>query len=135
METKYVIVKTSFESKDEACSMLKSLLKKNLIASGQMKEQRSIYKWNGEICDEKEIELLCFTRGKLYNRVKEYISANHSYECPEILCLPITDASDSFGEWIDELTLSPKTGDGNHISGKGERFSNDDFLGLRWYSV
>lgn len=100
----YVIVKTSFESEEEAYNMIKMLLERELIVSGQIKEHRAVYKWDGGISDEKEIELLCFTRGILYNKVEEYILEHHSYDCPEILCIPIINTSVAFGKWINEGT-------------------------------
>lgn len=100
----FIIIKTSFESEEEAYNMIKMLLERDLIVSGQIKEHRAIYKWDGEISDEREIELLCFTRGLLYNDVEEYILEHHSYDCPEILCIPIINTSVSFGKWIREST-------------------------------
>lgn len=100
----YVIIKTSFESEEEAYNMVKMLLERNLIVSGQIKEHRAIYKWAGAINDEKEIELLCFTRGILYNDVEKFIVSHHSYDCPEILCIPIINTTTPFGKWIDEGT-------------------------------
>ncbi len=100
----YVMIKTSFESEEEAYNMVKMLLSNGLIVSGQIKEHRAVYKWEGEICDENEFELLCFTRGLLYERVERYLLEHHSYDCPEILCFPIINTSVSFGQWILEGT-------------------------------
>lgn len=100
----YVMVKTTFESEEEAYNMIKMLLERNLIASGQIKEHRAVYMWENEICDEREIELHCFTKGEYYSKVEQYILDNHSYECPEILCIPIINTSTSFGKWINDET-------------------------------
>ena len=100
----YVMVKTSFESEEEAYNMIKMLLERNLIVSGQIKEHRAIYTWEHEICDEREIELHCFTRGEYYSDVEQYILEHHSYDCPEILCIPIINTSTSFGKWINAET-------------------------------
>lgn len=100
----YVMVKTSFESEEEAYNMVKMLLENGFIVSGQIKEHRAVYKWEGDICDENEFELLCFTRGALYEKVEKYLLEHHSYDCPEILCFPIINTSVSFGQWILEGT-------------------------------
>ncbi len=100
----HIIVKTSFESEEEAYNMIKMLLERRLIVSGQIKEHQAVYTWDGAISNEREYELLCFTRGSLYGLVEHFIVAHHSYECPEILCLPIIDVYKDFGEWINQGT-------------------------------
>ena len=43
VENKFCLIKTTFESEEEAVNMAKMLLNKNLIVSGQIKEMRSLY--------------------------------------------------------------------------------------------
>lgn len=61
---------------------------------------RSIYLWDGKLCNESEELLVIKSTGdawiKLRNRVKEL----HSYDVPEIISLPIKDGHQPYLDWI-----------------------------------
>lgn len=65
---------------------------------------KSIYLWEQKLSDEKEIELTCFTESGLYKEVEKFICQHHSYEVCELICLPIINISQEFGDWISEYT-------------------------------
>ena len=117
VENKFCLIKTTFESEEEAIKMAKMLLDKKLIVSGQIKEMRSLYVWNDELCDEKEFELTCFTESRLYKEVEEFINSHHSYELCQIICIPITNISKGFGNWIS-LYTGKEDGDGSKSEDK-----------------
>lgn len=117
MENKFCLIKTTFESEEETVNMAKMLLNRKLIVSGQIKEMRSLYVWNNELCDEKEFELTCFTESKLYKEVEEFINSHHSYELCQIICIPLGRISDRFGNWIVSYTGK---GSGNDSKSKDE---------------
>lgn len=96
----YVIVVTTFESEDEAKNMTSMLLDKKLIVAGQIRNVRSIYSWNNEICDEEEFELSCITEGRLYPDVEAFIVANHSYDLCQIYCTPMINTTNEWAQWI-----------------------------------
>lgn len=104
VENKFCLIKTTFESEEEAVKIAKMLLDKKLIVSGQIKEMRSLYVWKDELCDEKEFELTCFTESRLYKEVEEFINRHHSYELCQIICIPIANISKGFGNWISSYT-------------------------------
>ena len=117
VENKFCLIKTTFESEEEAIKMAKMLLDKKLIVSGQIKEMRSLYVWKDELCDEKEFELTCFTESRLYKEVEEFINRHHSYELCQIICIPITNISKGFGNWISSYT-GKEDGDGSKSEDK-----------------
>ena len=100
----FCLIKTAFESEEEAIKMAKMLLDNRLIVSGQIRKMRSLYMWEDELCNEGEIELTCFTESGLYTAVEKFINEHHSYELCELICLPIINISDGFGKWISEYT-------------------------------
>jgi periplasmic divalent cation tolerance protein len=65
---------------------------------------RSIYTWKGKINDETELIVIMKTRASLFERIKDEIKANHPYECPEILALPILTGNQPYLDWIAENT-------------------------------
>lgn len=117
VENKFCLIKTTFESEEEAVKIAKMLLDKKLIVSGQIKEMRSLYVWKDELCDEKEFELTCFTESRLYKEVEEFINRHHSYELCQIICIPITNISKGFGNWISSYT-GKEDGDGSKSEDK-----------------
>ena len=117
VENKFCLIKTTFEFEEEAVKIAKMLLSKKLIVSSQIKEMRSLYMWKDELCDEKELELTCFTESRLYKKVEEFINSHHSYELCQIICIPITNISKGFGNWISSYT-GKEDGDGSKSEDK-----------------
>jgi periplasmic divalent cation tolerance protein len=64
----------------------------------------SIYTWKGEIYEEGEVLMLVKTRAALFDALATAIQAEHPYEVPEIIAVPITDGSADYLNWIDEVT-------------------------------
>ncbi|MGH9550003.1 MAG: divalent-cation tolerance protein CutA, partial [Terriglobales bacterium] len=48
----------------------------------------SIYRWKGELCNETESLLVIKSKRHLWERLEQAIKEVHSYEVPEIICLP-----------------------------------------------
>lgn len=100
-EKRFCLVKTAFESKEEALKIASMLLDKKMIVSGQVKEMDSVYMWEESICNEREYELTCFTESTLYPEIEKFINEHHSYELCELICIPIVNISHEFGDWIN----------------------------------
>jgi periplasmic divalent cation tolerance protein len=99
--TDYTIITTTYPDKDSVKTAAKILIEKKLAACVQLLPINSIYSWQGKICEESEVMLLIKTRTALFNEVAEAIKANHSYEVPEIVQIPIIGGSDEYLRWID----------------------------------
>ncbi len=88
-------------SMEEAQKIAAVLVKERLAACANIIENiRSIYVWKNEFHNEKEALLLAKT---IKNRVPELIKRVreiHSYECPCIVSLPITDGFPPFLDWV-----------------------------------
>ncbi len=103
----FILVKTTFESRNEAEDMVKMLLDRKLIVSGQISKLHSIYMWDDEVNSEDEVELSCITASAIYAEVEEFIKRNHSYELCEIICVPIVKTTPEFGDWILSYVKKP----------------------------
>lgn len=62
----------------------------------------STYRWKGELDHSEEHLLLIKTTADRFEDVKRYIEANHPYELPEIIALPIVAGSAEYLKWITE---------------------------------
>lgn len=65
---------------------------------------RSIYRWQGAICDECETALVLKTTDGCREPLAERIRELHSYEVPCIVCLPIAGGNPGFLDWIHAET-------------------------------
>jgi periplasmic divalent cation tolerance protein len=64
----------------------------------------SMYWWEGEIQDDKEVILIAKTKESLVPELVEKVRSMHSYSCPCIVSLPILDGNRAFLDWIVEET-------------------------------
>ena len=101
-EHPFCLVTTVFESKEEAKNIARHLLSKKLIVSGQINTIQSLYFWDDKICSKPEYKLTCFIHSALYKAIQKFVITNHFYEVCEIICTPILNTSDMFGNWIQE---------------------------------
>ena len=67
---------------------------------------RSIYRWQGKVCEDAEVLCLCKTRPALFERVRQRVLELHPYEVPEILAFTVDDGSPAYLDWLRESTLS-----------------------------
>ncbi|MES2678068.1 MAG: divalent-cation tolerance protein CutA [Pseudomonadota bacterium] len=97
----YCLIKTTFKSKVAAKNIAKFLLKNKLIACAQISTIESLYLWQEKLVDEKEFLLTLKTRINLYKKVEKIIIAKHSYQVPQIIMLPIKNASQPYLDWLE----------------------------------
>ena len=62
----------------------------------------SMYRWEGEIQNDKEVVLIAKTVESLVPELIDKVKSMHSYDCPCIVSLPILDGNKAFLEWIAE---------------------------------
>lgn len=66
---------------------------------------KSIYSWNGKIEQNEEVLMMIKTRSSLVEKLTESVKANHPYECPEVISVPISSGFGPYLKWISESTL------------------------------
>ena len=104
---KAVVVLTTTSSNDEAKNIAKRLVNERIVACANVIPGiESIYRWEGKVCDEKEWLLLIKTTEEQLPVLKSLLQEIHSYECPELIVLPIVDGLPAYLEWLAESTSS-----------------------------
>ncbi len=98
------VVITTCASNDEATSIAKVLLDAQLAACIQVMDITSHYNWKGKQTSGPETLLLVKTRMALYPQVQAPILSAHSYEVPEVICLPVRAGSPGYLRWIADVT-------------------------------
>lgn len=61
---------------------------------------RSIYRWEGKIEDAEEVPLLVKTTAARYPELEAAIRAQHPYELPEIVAVPIGRGLPAYLAWV-----------------------------------
>ena len=99
----FVQISTTTDKREEAEKISRLLVEQRLAACVQIVGPvHSTYWWKDQVEQAEEWQLLIKTKETMFERVKELIRTNHSYDVPEILLVPITDGSEDYLEWLDE---------------------------------
>ncbi len=102
-----IVIYSTVPTKKIAKDITRVLMKHKLAACVSMIDNvRSVFSWDGEVCEEKEILLMIKTRRSNYGKVKLVIEDLHSYTVPEIIALPIVDCSEDYLKWLVKETES-----------------------------
>ena len=89
--------------KAEARQIGMALVESKLVACVNIIDHmNSIYCWEGKIQEDQEAILIAKTTANNVPALKEKVKEMHSYECPCIVCLPVTDGYDPYLEWVRE---------------------------------
>jgi periplasmic divalent cation tolerance protein len=110
MDTNNILVLTTVADEEQAGDMARSIVDAGLAACVQIQPIRSVYRWKGETCDEAEWRLMIKTISAHYAKLEQHIKANHAYETPEIVQVPITGGSREYLAWMDECTRGETAG-------------------------
>ncbi len=101
----YIIIYITTSSVNEAEKIGSTLVKEKLVAcSNIISPIRSIYNWQGKICDDKEALMVLKTKKKLFNQIVKKVEKLHSYDVPEIIAIPIVEGSSKYLAWLNEET-------------------------------
>lgn len=99
-----IILSTAGES--EAPVIAKALVEEHLAACVNITGVTSVYRWKGDLCQDREQLLIIKTIRERVDAVISRIVALHSYELPEMIVLPITGGYLPYLEWLeDEIQL------------------------------
>ncbi len=103
----YIQVQITFPTEGSAAAMAELLLERRLVACVQILGPiRSVYVWKGVREESVEILLLAKTKASLFDALAETVRADHPYECPQIVAVPIVNGTPDYLRWVDENTVS-----------------------------
>lgn len=100
-----ILVLTSLPDLDAARRLARELVEARLAACVQIGAPvESLYHWRGRLETASEIPLSAKTTAAAWPRVEAAIRKGHPYELPEIVAVPLTDASPDYLAWIESET-------------------------------
>jgi periplasmic divalent cation tolerance protein len=85
---------------DHSAEIARELLERRLVACVNISPVRSLYRWEGHICDEGEDLLIMKTRDSLLGDLTAVIRMIHPYEIPEIIAIPVIHGSEPYRDWV-----------------------------------
>ena len=98
-------VMTTVGARTAADALARSVVEERLAACAQVTGPiESTYWWQGAIETAEEWQVIFKTTTSRYPALAEHIRSNHSYDVPEILCLPVVDGNPAYLRWIAEQT-------------------------------
>lgn len=104
------LILTSVGTQQQAVEISEELVERRLATCVNIIPcLRSIYRWKGKICEDSEYLLLIKSPKRLFEAVVEDIRNLHSYELPEILCLPVEQTEAAFHHWVLTMVRQPST--------------------------
>ena len=97
---------------DWLAAFTRRLVEDRLAACGhQIAAIRSVYRWEGAIHDEAEARVALHTRTSLVPDIVDRSNAEHPYDVPCVIALPVVAANPAYAEWVWEQT----SGDGLEV--------------------
>lgn len=97
--TKLIVIKTTTNEYENAKKLCTILIEAGYVACCHISKIESIYKWNGDICNNEEYEALFITKDILYKDVEDIILKNHTYEMPQIISHDINSGYNNYLSW------------------------------------
>jgi periplasmic divalent cation tolerance protein len=108
-EVEYCVVFITVDSEEQGRTIADRLLEQKLCACVNVVPGiDSRFWWKGQLDRASESLLLVKTKRGVLAELARVVRANHGYEVPEIIALPIVWGSPSYLEWIErEVTAVP----------------------------
>jgi periplasmic divalent cation tolerance protein len=109
--TDKIVVLSACESAEEAGRLARALVERRLAACVNIVPGvRSVYRWKGAVEDTGEWLVLIKSRRDLFDRLRQAIEKEHSYEVPEIIALPVVAGSENYLAWLAAETAGDAPG-------------------------
>ncbi len=96
-----IVVFSTFPNEDKAAEIARTLVTEGLAACANLVPPvRSIYRWQGELCDERETLAIMKTTRERFESLRTRLVALHPYEVPEVIALPVEAGHPPYLDWV-----------------------------------
>lgn len=101
------LVLTTVADEADARRLARAIVEARLGACVQATPLHSTYVWEGTVCETAEVQLTIKTVASRYAALEAFIRERHSYDTPEIVCMPIIAAEQRYLRWLVEACIGP----------------------------
>jgi periplasmic divalent cation tolerance protein len=103
-----LVVLSTFPDADTAARVARVLVEDRLAACvNVVPTVRSIYRWEGQVCDEAETLAVIKTTAERYAALAAKIAELHPYQVPEVIALPLADGHPPYLAWLAAQVARP----------------------------
>ncbi|MGN6092163.1 MAG: divalent-cation tolerance protein CutA [Luteibacter jiangsuensis] len=96
---------------EPAAALARGLVEAGLAACvNHLPGMRSTYRWKGEVVTDGEDLLIVKTVREAFPEVEAFVLANHPYEVPEVVALPLVDGHAPYLAWLEAETRASQSG-------------------------
>jgi periplasmic divalent cation tolerance protein len=96
-----VVALSTVATPEDAERIARSLVEKGVAACvNVVPGVLSFYRWKGRLERDAEVLLVIKTRGERFEDLKAALLAEHPYELPELVALPIAGGHEPYLEWL-----------------------------------
>ncbi len=97
----FVAVFITTACRKEADKIARGLVGKGLAACVNIiPSVKSVYTWKGRLEVSKECLLVAKTKQNLFGELEKTVRSMHSYDCPEIISVPVNKGSRDYLHWL-----------------------------------
>ena len=108
MTTGLLQVTTTVGSRPEAEQLGSTIVTERLAACAQVSGPiTSAYRWEGRLDGAEEWYCVLKTMASKYRQLEARIRELHSYQNPEIIAVPIVNASEAYAAWVAANVADP----------------------------
>ncbi|MGP0628384.1 divalent-cation tolerance protein CutA [Nitrospina sp. 32_T5] len=99
----HVVVYVTAGSEDEAEKLANGLVTEKLaFCVNVIPSIKSYYYWDGKMNVDPEVLMIIKTRRDRFDDLEKWVCANHSYDVPEVIALPIVKGLKPYLQGIDD---------------------------------
>ena len=110
---KEIMIISTADTMDLAEKIASTIVKERLVACVNIVPGiRSIYRWEGKVCDEPELLLLIKSSEDNFESVRSRIRQLHSYDTPEVIAVPVSAGDPDYLNWLFAQLENRPTGNG-----------------------
>jgi len=98
----HIVILVTTGNEIEAKKIARVLVEEKLAGCVNFYPVTSVYRWQNEICEDAEWQLVIKTDEQLFSTLSARIQDLHSYDVPEIIALPIVNSSMAYIQWLQD---------------------------------
>ncbi len=107
MPTKLLLVHCTVPDHQTGVRLAQTLVSQGLAACVNITAPvTSVYRWEGKLESANEHLLLIKTTKQHYDALEAQIRAQHPYELPEIIAVPVEQGLDGYLDWVEKCTTT-----------------------------
>lgn len=104
-----LLVFTNLPDQDSAQRLAQTLIAEHAAACvNVLAACTSVYRWQDKVESASEVPLLIKTTRPAYARLQELIRAQHPYELPEIIAIPVSAGLPAYLAWVANETQAER---------------------------